>query len=75
MRETTLKVLAETSLATKLAYNAHETAMLTGLSVSYVRELKAKGEIKSIKIGKRRLVNRDALREFLGMRQEPRGES
>ncbi|MGH6859784.1 MAG: helix-turn-helix domain-containing protein, partial [Phyllobacterium sp.] len=52
----------------KLAYSAAEVAKATSLSVSYVRELIAKGEIKSFHVGRRRLVNRDSLLEFLQMR-------
>lgn len=52
----------------KLAFDVSEVAKTTGLSTRYVRELMATGELKSIKIGKRRLINRQQLLEFLQFR-------
>ena len=49
----------------KVAFDAKEVAFLTGLSLSYVRELLAKGVIKSFKIGKRRLIAREELTAFI----------
>ena len=49
----------------RVAYDAKGVASATGLSLSYVRELLAKGSIKSFKVGKRRLIARDDLLSWI----------
>jgi excisionase family DNA binding protein len=49
----------------KLAYNADEAARAIGLSVRYIRELVAKGKLRSVKVGKRRLISTESLRKFV----------
>lgn len=53
-----------------------EVAALTGLSVATLYALRARGALRSVKIGGRRLVPRDALDELLGKRgaQQPQPE-
>jgi excisionase family DNA binding protein len=49
----------------KLAYNADEAAQAIGLSVRYIRELLAKGKLRSVKVGKRRLISKESLLRFV----------
>lgn len=59
-----------TTDTTKLAYSVPEAAEAVSLSKGYLWDLVLKGEIRSVKIGKRRLIPADALQEFLaGARQ------
>ena len=51
----------------KLAYSVDEAAVALGLSKSYVRELTTMGKIKSLKVGRRRLISRGELMRFLGI--------
>ncbi|MER8845787.1 helix-turn-helix domain-containing protein [Mesorhizobium australicum] len=49
----------------KLAYSVPGAAEALSLSVDYVWKLVAMGELPSVKIGKRRLIEADKLRAFL----------
>lgn len=52
----------------KLAYGIPEAANALGLSKDYVWKLVASGKIRSIKVGKRRLIAGEALEDFLQKR-------
>jgi excisionase family DNA binding protein len=56
---------SDTTGVEKLAYNADEAARAIGLSVRYIRELVAKGKLRSVKVGKRRLISTESLRKFV----------
>jgi excisionase family DNA binding protein len=58
----------KTSKVEKIMYNTAEIAFATGLSVHTVRDLLAKETIPSIKIGRRKLVRREALESFFAGR-------
>jgi excisionase family DNA binding protein len=49
----------------KLAYSIKETTEQTGLSRAYINTLIACGELRHRKTGRRVLIPRDALLEFL----------
>ncbi|WP_415927066.1 helix-turn-helix domain-containing protein [Mesorhizobium argentiipisi] len=49
----------------KLAYSVPGAAEALSLSVDYVWKLVAMGELPSVKIGRRRLIEADKLRAFL----------
>jgi excisionase family DNA binding protein len=51
----------------RLTLTMGEAAALTGLCVATLYELRARGVLRTIKIGGRRLVPRDALDELLGV--------
>jgi excisionase family DNA binding protein len=53
----------------KLAYPVPEAGKQIGISRSQTYELIKSGNLKSFTIGKRRLVSRDALREFIRARE------
>ena len=54
------------TLAEKLTLNADECAALLGVSRSTVWEAIWRGQLRSVKIGRRVLIPRQALQEFLG---------
>jgi excisionase family DNA binding protein len=49
----------------KLAYSVPGAAEALSLSADYVWKLVAMGELRSVKIGKRRLITAEELRAFL----------
>ena len=49
----------------KFAYSLEETATLLSISRSAVKELAYSGKIKSVVVGRRRLIPRQAILEFL----------
>jgi excisionase family DNA binding protein len=51
-----------------LVYDLGEVARALRIGLSTVRNLVASGDLKSVKIGDRRLVTREALSAFLGER-------
>lgn len=51
---------------TKLAYRIDEAVKATGLGRTFLYERIASGELKSIKVGARRLILRNELLRFLG---------
>jgi excisionase family DNA binding protein len=58
-------------LSERQALTMGEAASLIGLSVSYLYILMQRGELRTVKIGGRRLVPRDALDELLGRAPPP----
>ena len=58
-------------LSERQAFTMGEAASLLGLSISYLYILRERGLLRTIKIGGRRLVPRDALDELLGARTPP----
>lgn len=50
----------------KLAFNTTEVGELLGISRGKVNELVLGGQIRSIKVGSRRIIPRAAIAEFLG---------
>jgi excisionase family DNA binding protein len=52
------------SLPPRLTYSLVEAALVTGLSLSTINRRLASGEIKSVKVGRRRLVPTDELRRL-----------
>lgn len=55
--------------SSKLAYSIKEAAQALGICRSTVYELMNSGEIKTFKIGQRRLISADFLREWLQTHQ------
>lgn len=49
----------------KIAYRIDEAVKATGLGRTFLYERMASGELKSIKVGARRLILREDLLEFL----------
>ena len=52
-------------LAERRAFTVGEAAALAGLSVSYLYVLMSRGLLRTVKIGGRRIVTREALDELL----------
>jgi excisionase family DNA binding protein len=48
-----------------LAYSVEQAAELLGIGRTFMFQLVATGEIESLKIGKRRLITRDALHGYI----------
>lgn len=48
-----------------LAYSINDAAAVIGIGPTLLEELIARGEIKSFKVGRRRLVSRAALEAFV----------
>jgi excisionase family DNA binding protein len=53
---------------TKLAFSSGEAAAALGLSKRFVADLVRRGELKSLRIGRRRLIPASALVAFLAER-------
>ena len=53
-------------LPPRLAYSLIETALVTGLSLSTINRRLASGDIKSVKVGRRRLVPVSELQRMVG---------
>lgn len=51
--------------AERLAYSADEAARLTGLSRDLLYDQMRRGNVSYVKIGRRRLINRQHLEQFL----------
>ena len=63
---------AEPELAVeRLAYSVEETARLTGLSRDLLYDQMRCGNLPYLKVGRRRLITRQHLRQFLGLTTEP----
>jgi excisionase family DNA binding protein len=63
---------AEPELAAeRLAYSVEETARLTGLSRDLLYDQMRCGNLPYLKVGRRRLITRHHLRQFLGLITEP----
>jgi excisionase family DNA binding protein len=61
-------VVPEVSLAERACFSAGEAAALAGLSVSFLYILMERGALRSVKLGGRRLIPRDALVELVKCR-------
>jgi excisionase family DNA binding protein len=57
--------VADVPIEHRAAYSLSEIAGLTGLSISGLYLLIGRGELRSIRVGGRRLVPREALEELL----------
>jgi excisionase family DNA binding protein len=53
--------------AERLAYSVNEAASLTGLSRDLLYDEMRRGNLTYIKVGRRRLITRQHLQQFLGM--------
>ena len=60
------------SSAERLAYSVDETAHLTGLSRDLLYDEMRRGNLRYRKVGRRRLITRQHLEEFLGLLPRPR---
>jgi excisionase family DNA binding protein len=63
--------VADVSIEHRAAYSLSEVAGLTGLSISGLYVLIGRGQLRSIRVGGRRLVPREALEELLTNRKPP----
>jgi len=57
--------------AERLAYSVDEAAFLTGLSRDLLYDEMRRGNLRYRKVGRRRLITRQHLEEFLGIPQRP----
>jgi excisionase family DNA binding protein len=55
----------------RLAYSIEETARLTGLSRDLLYDQMRCGNLPYLKVGRRRIITRQHLRQFLGLTTEP----
>ena len=62
---------AEPEAVERLAYSVEETARLTGLSRDLLYDQMRCGNLPYLKVGRRRLITRQHLRQFLGLTTEP----
>jgi excisionase family DNA binding protein len=51
----------------RLAYSVDEAARLTGLSRDLLYDEMRRGNLASVKVGRRRLITRQHLQQFLGI--------
>jgi len=58
--------------AERLAYSVEEAALLTGLSRDLLYDEMRRGNLHYCKVGRRRLITRQHLEEFLGLVPRPR---
>jgi excisionase family DNA binding protein len=69
MRDELLAIMREMSgrnaFAERLAYSPDETAELLGISTELVHDLLRTGQLGSVKAGRRRLIGKHHLEEFL----------
>jgi excisionase family DNA binding protein len=70
MRAMSIEKLNQTFPETRLAYSLVEAARLTGVGRTFLYGAIAKKELKTCKIGGRRLVTADALRAWLAAHSE-----
>src|SRR5689334_12285495 len=57
--------------AERLAYSIEETARLTGLSRDLLYDQMRSGNLPYLKVGRRRIITRQHLRQFLGLTTDP----
>ncbi len=73
MREELLAIMREifkrNAFAERLAYSPDEAAELLGVSRELVHDLLRTGELGSVKAGRRRLIGKHHLEEFLAREQ------
>ena len=55
----------------RLAYSVDEAATLTGLSRDLLYDQMRRGNLPFIKVGRRRLITRHHLQQFLGLTSQP----
>jgi excisionase family DNA binding protein len=55
----------------RLAYSVDEAARLTGLSRDLLYDQMRSGNLPYLKVGRRRIITRQHLRQFLGLTTEP----
>ena len=74
MRDELLTIMREMSgrnaYADRLAYSPDEAAELLGISTELVHDLVRTGQLGSVKAGRRRLIGKHHLEEFLAREQE-----
>ena len=63
-------VVPEVPLAERACFSVGEAAALAGLSVSFLYVLMERGALRSVKLGGRRLIPREALQELLAQRDQ-----
>jgi excisionase family DNA binding protein len=63
--------IANVAIEDRVAYSLSEVAGLTGLSISGLYLLIGRGQLRSIRIGGRRLITREALDDFLSGNVSP----
>jgi len=56
----------------RLAYSVDEAAQLTGLSRDLLYDEMRRGNLRYLKVGRRRLIRRQHLEEFLKLAETPR---
>jgi excisionase family DNA binding protein len=59
------EILARNAFAERLAYSPDEAAELLGISTELVHDLLRTGQLGSVKAGRRRLIAKHHLEEFL----------
>lgn len=73
MRQELLAIMREVfernTFAERLAYSPDEAAELLGISRELVHDLLRTGELGSVKAGRRRLIGKHHLQEFLAQEQ------
>ena len=73
MREELLAIVREMlehdTVAGRLAYSPEEAAELLGISRELIHDLLRTGQLGSVKAGRRRLISKRHLEEFLGSDQ------
>jgi excisionase family DNA binding protein len=74
MRDELLTIMREmferNAFADRLAYSPDEAAELLGISTELVHDLVRTGQLGSVKAGRRRLIGKHHLEEFLAREQE-----
>ena len=74
MRDELLTIMREmferNAFADRLAYSPDEAAELLGISTELVHDLLRTGQLGSVKAGRRRLIGKHHLEEFLAREQE-----
>jgi excisionase family DNA binding protein len=67
--------MAEQTLPAKLLYEVREVAGMLSLGRSKLYSLILSGELRSVKVGRRRLIPPAAIREFVERLHSPDGEA
>jgi excisionase family DNA binding protein len=57
-------------MSERLTYTVGEAAKAIGVSRGLAYELVRRGDLQTVRVGRRVLVSRDAVRDFLGLGQE-----
>ncbi len=64
------EIFSRNALAERLAYSPDEAAELLGISRELVHDLLRTGQLGSVKAGRRRLIGKHHLEEFLAGEQQ-----